>query len=407
MPLASLLAVPTFSNPIKVGTANSDANGNFVYNANLGQGLHDISFEYENQVRGAGINISSPRDPASGQATGKRMRLLVNTGLPYDPMSVCFTDSNGRSIFMPTFGLMSQFNQAETLSSNVLRLKPGETYTMSVYGKGSNLNSSFKATFADVLLSSLTDLDGDGLFTGLVSIPNTIQAVEAQAAEAQVTQRMMLTAINGASETSFGNDVESTSEGIISDRATGQPVANAAVVALSAQVDGASVVYAAPASETLGQPNPVTSASNGAYRFNLPNGIYRLDVLANGYQSYRSGDIEVSDGQLAQNIALSPLVNEAASQIVYITANGFSPAAVTVAPGSVVEFVNLDTNDHTATGANWDSGVLGVGDSFKVKLSTAGSFNYSDGADATSTATITVGDVPSATQKVYLPVVSR
>lgn len=387
---------------LKVATVNSDANGAFVYNATLGQGLHDIRFEYENQVQGASLAITSPRDPASGQATGKRMRLLVNSALPYDPMSVCFTDSNGKSIFMPTFGLASHFNQAETLASSVLRLNPGESYKMSVYGNGSNVNSYFKVILEDLLVSSLVDQDGDGLFTGLVSIPNAMQAAAAQA-----TQRMMLTSVNGSSETSFANDVESASEGVISNRVTGQPVQNASVVALAAQVDGASVVYAAPAGETLGQPNPLTSAANGTYRFNLPNGIYRIDVLAVGYQPYRSGDIEVTDGQLAQNIALSPVVNEATTQIVYITANGFSPAVVTVAPGSVVEFVNLDTSDHSASGAQWDSGVLGIGDSYKFKLSTAGSFSYSDGADASSTATITVGDVPQATQKVFLPVVQK
>jgi plastocyanin len=180
------------------------------------------------------------------------------------------------------------------------------------------------------------------------------------------------------------------------------------VVALAAQVNEAGVAYVTLPSGALGQANPTTSAANGGYSFNVPNGIYRLDVLANGYQPYRTGDIEVTNGQLAQNIALSPRVNDATTQRILITASGFSPAQVTVAPGSVVEFVNLDLADHTTTSAQWESGVLAAGDSYKVKLSSNGIFPYSDGADATSTGTITVGNPPvGGANNIYLPVVSK
>ncbi|NJN00422.1 MAG: hypothetical protein HC793_01830, partial [Aquincola sp.] len=64
--------------------------------------------------------------------------------------------------------------------------------------------------------------------------------------------------------------------------------------------------------------------------------------------------------------------------------------------------------DHTATSAGWNSGVLAAGGSYKVKLNATGVFPFSDGADADSTGSITVGDPPVAgSSKVYLPVVSK
>ena len=83
---------------------------------------------------------------------------------------------------------------------------------MSIYGKGSNLNSYFKVTFEDILVSSLTDLDGDGLFTGLLTMPAGLQAAAVQA-----TQKLTLTAINGATETSYSSDLQVRGERIAID----------------------------------------------------------------------------------------------------------------------------------------------------------------------------------------------
>jgi plastocyanin len=408
---------------VQVGATNSDANGNFAYSINLTKGVHEISARYANQVQDASTAIISPRDPASGLPTGK-LRLLVNPALPYDPMSACLTDSNGRSIFLPTLGLMSTYNQAETLSSSILKLKEGESYRMSLYGNGNQANSALDAGFTladdlinEVLPTRLKDLDGDGLFSGQITLPKPIPTPLAttqadggsvQAAAIQANPILTLIVNNNGVESSYQSEVGLASNGVVGDRVTNQPVANASLVALLAQNSATGVVYITPASATLGQANPITTASDGSYRFTVPNGIYRLDVLASGYQPYRTGDIEVTDGQLAQNIALSPIINEAPTQRILVTAEGFRPAQVTVTPGSVVEFVNVDLADHSINSAQWESGVLSTGDSYQVKFTTLGAFAYSDGLDVTSTATITVeNEAPAPDSLLYLPLVQR
>ena len=140
---------------LRVGTTTSDANGDFSYTANLGQGLHRIRAEYANQVGAAQASIMSPRDPASGLPTGKVV-IKVDPSLPFDPMSVCIVDSKGRSYALPTLGY--SFGATQTGSW----VRHGETYSISVDTSNGTLNQYFKVTFEDILVSSLLDEDGDG-----------------------------------------------------------------------------------------------------------------------------------------------------------------------------------------------------------------------------------------------------
>lgn len=357
----------------QVATVTSDANGNFSHTVTLPNGLHWISARYaQTGVNVAQVEIVSPRDAASGQATG----ILVNTSLPLDPMSVTFTDSKGRTIAVPTLG--RSFGATQTGAF----LRSGETYTVGVDSCGVTSSQRGSITFNDIVISSLTDPDGDGRYTG-----SFIYNPGATAADAAAANELQLAIGAGATQHSYGVTV--------------QPLA--AQLAESAQT-----LYNLVAAGVLGQANPALTDVDGSYSFVAPAGTYRLEVMQGGYQSYRTGNINVAMGELAVDVALAPLVADAATHTVYMTANGFDPATLTAPPGSVVEFVNLDLAEHGARHANaWDSGALAPGGRFKVKLNTAGTFVYADLADALTQGVIVVANDAPAARSLYLPVVTR
>ncbi len=378
---------------VQVGTVNSDANGSFTYTANLGQAVHDISARY------ADAAITSPRDPASGLATSK-IRLLVNPSLPFDPISTCFVDSKNRSYALPTLGY--SFGATQTGSW----LRSGETYAVSVNASSDNLNQYFKVTFETAVLSSLTDEDGDGTYQGLVVMPDPGVM---QAASVAAVAQLGLIVGNGSTESRFTAAVTTGAEGIISDRSTGQPLANASVAALIGQATGnGSLFFSGWSTSQSGQTNPQTTGADGKYSYSASTGSYQLDVVRDGYQPYRSGVIDAGEASLNQSIALSPVVVEAATQIIYMDEDGFSPTVVNVTPGAVIEWINVGLDEHRVTGNSWESGLLAVGQSYKAKVTSKGTFTYGEGETAGNQATIIVGDgVVGGEQRIFLPLVSR
>lgn len=75
-------------------------------------------------------------------------------------------------------------------------------------------------------------------------------------------------------------------------------------------------------------------------------------------------------------LAFSALPAFAADHTVTIQGFAFSPAALTVAAGDTVTFVNQDSAPHTATGGGFDTGRLNKGQSAKVTIGAAGEFAY-------------------------------
>jgi plastocyanin len=73
--------------------------------------------------------------------------------------------------------------------------------------------------------------------------------------------------------------------------------------------------------------------------------------------------------------------------------DGFFPGVLQVAVGTTVTFYNDEDDDHTATGADFDTGVIAPGSSAEVTFDTAGSFPYSCQIHPEMTGTIEVGDV--------------
>jgi len=267
---------------VQVGTATSDANGDFSYAVTLPNGIHRVSARYAQANGARDTMIISPRDIASGQATG----LLVNNALPYDPMSVTFTDSQGRTVAVPILGYSFGATQTGTW------LRSGETYTIGVDSCGSHPNQSFKVTFEDIIVSSLTDPNGDGRYTGSFNYNPTAKATGATTAG-----EFQLVADDDSTQQRYSAIVQTLPTAFVRNRADAQPLAGAAVAALMAQAtESAATFFDLTAANILGQANPTLTGADGGYGFVTPAGTYRLDVTQGGYQSYRTDDIDVDDG---------------------------------------------------------------------------------------------------------------
>lgn len=75
---------------------------------------------------------------------------------------------------------------------------------------------------------------------------------------------------------------------------------------------------------------------------------------------------------------LSPTAISIPSGASTLGANAFSPGPLTVAPGTVVTWINTDVVAHTSTSdaSGWDSGVVAPGQQFAFTFPTSGTFHY-------------------------------
>jgi plastocyanin len=76
--------------------------------------------------------------------------------------------------------------------------------------------------------------------------------------------------------------------------------------------------------------------------------------------------------------APAALAASPAAVTVHIRDFTFSPATLTVAPGTTVRFVNEDSEAHTVTAVDrsFDSGGLDTGDSWSYRFASPGKFAY-------------------------------
>ena len=215
-------------------------------------------------------------------------------------------------------------------------------------------------------------------------------------------------------------------EGTVFDITTGLPVGASGVACMAEQVSGsggASVFSLWPATD-FGQVNPQSTGSDGYFSFFTPAGTYQLQVSKSGYQPYRSQDLVVVDAPVHFDVPLTPGVAGAATNTVLITAEGFEPGVLTVEPGAVVEFVNMDVALHSSRSTSpapsygaeatelkssdaWDSGLLGNGAGYKRTLTTEGTYTYADAVNPSVTATIIVQKAAAVQINLYLPAVIR
>ncbi|CAG0927934.1 hypothetical protein TFLX_00709 [Thermoflexales bacterium] len=368
-----------------IGNALIDSEGLFYFQLqNLGRGLHHVAARYSTGTNRS--EIISPRDQASGQATGK---LQVDPSLPIDPLSLTFTDSQGHILHPATLGW--SFGESQT----GLFLKNGETYQVGVESCSNEPNQRIQLIIA-ILIGLLRDDDGDGHYTGSFTY-NPIAPAPALAA----ADELRFSVIAGGAEQSFGLQLEPLQPGIVRDALTQQPIVAASVAALGANLDGGGeVIFNAWPAAALGQPNPQATGADGAYRFNVPGVLNRLEVSRAGYQSYRSWDVAAENGLLAHDIDLTPALVDTAVYTITITDHGFEPAILKVAPGSIIAWVNVDLAEHTTRSAAWDSGTLNAGQAYRVPLTGPGTYTYVDDANPLETGVIVV-----ESRQVYLPLI--
>ena len=355
---------------LKVGEVTTDGAGNFSHTlTNLAEGRQRIQVAYE---------LQSPRDQNSGLA------LDVDTSLPVDPLSLSFTDSKGRTLHPQTLGWSFGASQSGAF------LRAGERYEVGINSCVDDPNQRITLALGDTTLR-LRDDDGDGRYTGSIEFG----AGAALAASGE----LRITVASGASVVSLGSTLGTLAPGVVRDSESGAPLAGASVTALAAQgVEGGGVSFGPWPAAALGQPNPQTTGADGAFSFVAPDDAGRVEVRGAGFQSYRSWAGQVRD------IRLTKAPAGAATHTVLITENGFVPAVLRVAPGSVVEWVNADLAEHTATGERWDSGALAPGERYVAAVGAAGVLSYGDAADPLSRATIIV---EGGGFRLHLPLVRR
>lgn len=374
--------VEIMSGSALLGTAQTDASGRFVFSADLEEGLHRIWARYPASVGSAAAGVA----PLLGEESIWYLLLKVDPSLPIDPLSLTFTDSQGRTVRPVTLGYSFGVTQTGTM------LRSGETYKVGIDRCGNDPNQAMQIIFHDLLISNLLDEGGTGRYTGSFTFAPT--AVSATPGAGSPLHFVVTT---GSAEQRFALPLQPLTPGIVRDALTGQPLADARVTARS--IAG------------LAQLEPQVTGPDGAYSFEAPVGVYQLEVVRDGYQPYRTGRLTVEADVLAQDIALTPVTPEATTHTIYVDEHGFSPALLTVEPGSVVEWVNVGLGEHSVDGSGWESGQIEAGATYKTRLENEGVFSYRDASNWMNTGalivTVEAEGLPTTSSRLFLPVVAR
>ena len=326
--------------------------------------------------------------------------MIVDPTLLYDPISLRFTDERGR-------GRRPKDENGRTDADGwVLRLRPKTTYDISVTICCEDNGGEVTIDFGEAGRVVLEDPDGDGVYSG------TFATGERNA----VPTSMSITVVCGDEEIVYAGEVVLIDpEGVVYDLTTGQTLATSTVACMQYQVsageNGASSTLALWNAEDYGQVNPQSTAADGYFSFFTPVGSYQLDVDRSGYQPYQSTQIDVVSEPVRYDVPLTPVIAEEADHVIEITDAGFHPSVLTVEPGAVIEWINLDTGDHSATSTSpavnapgvahsggWDSGLLVAGAGYKIRVESEGTYNYGDRTDSSVAGTlIVVADEPGTT----------
>ena len=329
------------------GTAKTDIQGAFAYTPTLSSGRHRIQARYPGQANAAGMDFDR------GYLT-PYLQLVINLSLGWEPSSLRFIDDGGRMHLPAVRGFFDVFTE--------LSVDGGENYTAVVEACTDDANSTMQILVNNENITEWR-LNDQGQYTGNF----TVEIEGANAAQSAASLPLTFLVSDGASQMAYQGQVNSASSGKVTDAVTGQPVAGASVTALVGSSSGGESYFELWDGSALGQSNPLQAATDGTFDFSTEAGVYRLDVEADGYQSYRSGDIDVAGNRLVADVELSPAVTETTTHIVTVDESGFSPAALTVRPGAVIEWVNTGLADHSVESSAWDSGVLPPGAAIRSK----------------------------------------
>ena len=332
-------------------------------------------------------------------AVGETRRIIVNSALSFDPLSIRFK-LDGGGFYRPTDG---EGRTDETGWS--IDLLANRLYTVSVRLCCESLTAQVTLDLSGTVLS-LTDPDGNHVYeagfttSGKGSIVTSTLTVECNGSVFETQASVLI-----------------DPDGVVSDINTGALLSGAQVICMLRTNDDDTANYSVWPAADFGQLNPQTTKANGYFSFFTPAGLYRLDVTKNGYQPYRSPDLQVVSTPVRHDVALTPINAEAPQVTIAIGENGFEPPIVKVAPGTVIAFVNADVRDHsvqgqTAVGTNapsaggFDSGALGPNQRYTVKLTAGGTYRFSDSANPELVGSILV-DGAGGSRQVLLPLIQR
>ena len=333
-----------------------------------------------------------------GDATGY---LVVDTTLPWNPLSLSFVDTNGR--------VVRPAGNNGRLDADGWQATLGASQPYTIWLQATGCTAVAVSTDGGQNFAGLAPMQLDGE-TGLARQIDTA---------ASGSQSVQLRGNCGGSPIELGSGtlLIQTSAGVVTDASTGTPLASATVSALvanaEAETGAGSDVYTLWPAGDYGQVNPQGTGSDGKFGFYPPAGTYQLNAARSGYQPYRSPDIPLAGGFLGYALSLTPARSGDADHVIQITESGFVPGVLAARSGDVIEFVNVDTGEHTirlasdvtaATAGQWDSGVLRTGESYTVVASGEGTYTYGDGMQPQFAGSIVV---TAAGQSLYLPSVMR
>jgi plastocyanin len=329
--------------------------------------------------------------------------IIVDSELSWNPLSLRFVDEDGRVIFpKDANGRIDETGWRVFLRRNT-------TYTVSVALCCTDPNAKVTLGVPDVAEIELTDPDGDRVFEATFTTPDT--------GPVHGTLRLCVTCY--LVERCSDGTVLVDPEGTVYDLLGGRTLPGATVACYELQADGeGESAFTLWNGEAYGQVNPQTTREDGTYSFFTPPGTYQIDVVKRGYQDYRSETIIVAEEPVHYDVPLTPELDVTPDHTVTVAAEGFEPAMLRVAPGTVVAWLNLDIDPHSSTSvsptvgfsggngpsgggsAGWDSGRLSTGQAYHMEFEAPGLYLYHDSEDPFNSGMIIVEE-----QKAYLPLV--
>lgn len=270
--------------------------------------------------------------------------------------------------------------------------------------------AQFGFLIGGVPVAQLTDPDQDGVYTGRFT------------AEDQMANRPagLRVRCEDADQTFRGRTVATPPLPKIVDAQTGAPIAGAKVTLWQnyTATDDLWTWRMWPGSYS-GHPNPQMTDADGEFLFVVPEGVYRLDVMAPGYQPFSSGRFRL-DGIFPGFIFRpSPAGDGTTEHFIIMTSEGFNPPAVEMRAGEQVAWSNADIDGHSvvsgsdgntqlaaAVTAGWDSGIINPGGRFVLRLDQPGTYTVVDGANPLNQATLIVTSEAEG-NTLYLPNIMR
>lgn len=374
--------VDLYLNDALIATVAADDQGRWNHSLSLEDGTHDL------------YAIARLDDISSLKSRTKTV--IVDSSLVYDPLSVVFVDENGNH------RRPRDENGRTDAAGWGLHLRPNTEYVVAVRVCCGDPNASVTLDIPGVGVVELLYSEERDRFIGEFTTGDIADEPSSEAMSLSIT-------CDGTTYT-FDGTILIDPEGVVYDVYTGQLLAGANVACMEAQANAATgnsaTTFALWDAEAFGQINPQSTLADGYFSFWTPQGTYQLEVSRDGYQSYRSWDIQVIDELVRYDVPLSPAIEAEADHVIEITESGFSPAVLTAQPGAVIEWVNMDLSNHSVTAdaavsapiigmsnGTWDSGLLAAGESYKLRFDAEGSFGYSDHENGMNEGTIIVASV--------------